>query len=58
MGAYLNPGKEAFEEAVNSEIFIDKTEMLGYLNTIVKTKHRAALFLGVDRKTFLKWASC
>lgn len=22
------------------------------------TAHRAALFLGVDRKTFLKWASC
>ena len=40
MGAYLNPGKEAFEEAVNSEIFIDKTEMLGYLNTIVKTKQK------------------
>jgi len=40
MGAYLNPGKEAFEEAVNSEIFVDKTEMLGYLNTIVKTKQK------------------
>ena len=24
----------------------------------VITAHRAALFLGVDRKTFLKWASC
>ena len=25
MGTYLNPGKTSFEEAVNSEIFIDKT---------------------------------
>jgi hypothetical protein len=46
MGAYLNPGKEAFEEAVNSEIFIDKTEMLGYLNTIVKTKQK---YISVSR---------
>ena len=40
MGTYLNPGKAAFEEAVNSEIFIDKTEMLGYLNSVVKTKQK------------------
>ena len=37
MGTYLNPGKTAYEEAVNSEIFIDKTEMLSYLNSVVKT---------------------
>lgn len=37
MGLYLNPGKEAFEEAVNSEIFVDKTEMMGFLNSFVKT---------------------
>lgn len=35
MGIYLNPGKEAFEEAVNSEIFVDKSEMISYLNTQV-----------------------
>ena len=40
MGTYLNPGKAAFEEAVNSEIFIDKTEMLSYLNSLVKTKQK------------------
>ncbi|MCR5295609.1 MAG: AAA family ATPase, partial [Lachnospiraceae bacterium] len=40
MGTYLNPGKAAFEEAVNSEIFIDKTEMLGYLNSVVKTRQK------------------
>lgn len=34
MGAYLNPGKAAYEEAVHSEIFIDKTEMLQYLNSV------------------------
>ena len=40
MGTYLNPGKTAFEEAVNSEIFVDKTEMLGFLNSVVKTKQK------------------
>ena len=40
MGTYLNPGKAAYEEAVKSEIFIDKTEMLGYLNSVVKTKQK------------------
>ena len=40
MGLYLNPGKSAFEEAVNSEIFIDKTEMIAYLNSVVRTKQK------------------
>lgn len=37
---YLNPGKTAFEEAVNSEIFVDKTEMIRFLNTVIKTKQK------------------
>jgi len=38
LGTYLNPGKTAFEEAVNSEIFVDKTGMILYLNSIVKNR--------------------
>lgn len=40
MGTYLNPGKMAYEEAVNSDIFIDKSEMIQYLNSLVKTKQK------------------
>ena len=40
MGTYLNPGKTAYEEAVNSEIFVDKTEMIMYLNSVIKTKQK------------------
>lgn len=40
MGQYLNPGKTSYEEAVNSQIFIDKTEMIAFLNTVVKTKQK------------------
>ena len=40
MGTYLNPGKKAFEEAYNSEIFIDKTEMINYLNSVACTEQK------------------
>ncbi|MBQ7564193.1 MAG: AAA family ATPase [Lachnospiraceae bacterium] len=40
MGIYLNPGYVLFEEAVNSEIFIDKTEMLLYLNSVLRTQKK------------------
>ena len=40
MGTYLNPGKADFEEAINSKIFVDKTEMIMYLNSVVKTKQK------------------
>lgn len=40
MGTYLNPGKESYLMAVNSEIYIDKTEMIQYLNTVVNTQQR------------------
>ena len=46
MGTYLNPGKRSFQMAVNSELFVDKTEMIQYLNTVVNTEQR---FVSVSR---------
>ncbi|SEA78297.1 PD-(D/E)XK nuclease superfamily protein [Pseudobutyrivibrio sp. ACV-2] len=40
MGIYLNPGTEKFEEAIRSEIFIDKTRMIDYLNSVIDTKQK------------------
>ena len=40
MGTYLNPGYKRFEFACNSEIFVDKTEMIVYLNTVINTNQR------------------
>ena len=40
MGIYLNPGGEAFEMAVRSEIYVDKTVMLAYLNKVLGTERR------------------
>ena len=38
MGKYLNPGTVKFHRTLNSEIYVDKTEAIIYLNSIVKTE--------------------
>ena len=38
MGTYLNPGYMKFQKALDSEIFVDKTEMIEYLNSLVNTE--------------------
>lgn len=30
MGIYLNPGNTAFQKAVNSSIYVDKTMLIAY----------------------------
>lgn len=40
MGKYLNPGTVNFEEALNSNIYVDKTDMIQYINSVVKTKQK------------------
>ncbi|MBE6100591.1 MAG: AAA family ATPase [Selenomonas ruminantium] len=40
MGIYLNPDGEAFEIAVQSDIYVDKTRMLAYLNSIIGKEQR------------------
>lgn len=40
MGTYLNPGKSSYEEAIRSEIFIDKSDMIPFLNSVVGTKQK------------------
>ena len=40
MGTYLNPGKRSYQMAVNSEIYVDKTELIGYLNAVIDTQQR------------------
>ena len=46
MGTYLNPGKQSFNIAVNSQIFVDKTDMICYLNSVITTQQR---FVSVSR---------
>lgn len=38
MGRFVNPDNYAFQKAVNSEIYVDKTGLLAYTNKVVDTK--------------------
>ena len=38
MGKYLNPGCVKFQKVLNSEIYVDKTEMISYINSVVNTE--------------------
>ena len=40
MGIYFNPDNEAFANAVNSRIYIDKTGLIDFLNNVVMTEDR------------------
>ena len=37
MGIYLNPGNEGFKSAIRSRIYIDKTGLLEYTNSVLDT---------------------
>ena len=40
MGLYVNPNNQGFCSAVNSQIYVDKTGMLEFLNSVVNTEQR------------------
>ena len=37
MGMFVNPDNSAFQVALNSEIYVDKTGMLEYTNKVINT---------------------
>ncbi len=40
MGIYLNPNHVEFQDAVNSDIYIDKTELIAYTNQKIRTSDK------------------
>ena len=38
MGIYLNPGNVVFQRALNSEIYVDKSNLLAYTNSVINTE--------------------
>ena len=40
MGIYVNPDNIDFQEALNSEIYVDKTELIKHTNSIIRTKNK------------------
>lgn len=39
MGNFVNPGNEAFQMTLNSEIYVDKTGLLSYTNKVMDTNN-------------------
>ncbi len=46
MGIYLNPENDGFWEAVNSKIYVDKTNLIACTNELVGTEQK---FICVSR---------
>lgn len=46
MGIYLNPKATGFQESVNSQIYVDKTGLISYTNSVVGTRQK---FICVSR---------
>lgn len=40
MGIYLNPDNTDFQEALNSEIYVDKTELIKHINSKIRTANK------------------
>ena len=40
MGTYLNPGAKALQQGRNSQIYVDKSELITYLNVVLDTERR------------------
>ena len=40
MGIFLNRGNEEFKKVLNSEIYIDKTDMLDFFNKVLDTEQQ------------------
>ncbi len=40
MGIYVNPRNTAFQEAVNSKIYVDKSMLIPYVNSVLHTKQK------------------
>ena len=38
MGMFVNPDNSAFQVALNTKIYVDKTELIEYTNSVLDTK--------------------
>lgn len=51
MRRFVNPGNAAFEVAVNSQIYVDKTGLLAYTNSVINTGQILLIGINYDKKT-------
>lgn len=46
MGRYVNPSNEGFKSAINTKIYVDKTGLIEFTNSILNTRQK---FISVAR---------
>ena len=46
MGFYINPGNDSFRKVMNSKIYVDKTELISYTNSVLDTEQ---MYLCISR---------
>ena len=51
MRRFVNPGNTAFEVAVNSQIYVNKTGLLAYTNSVINTGQILLIGINYDKKT-------
>ena len=42
MGSYFNPSNDGFKQALRSQIYVDKTGLIGFTNSILDTEQKFA----------------
>ncbi len=40
MGQFVNPDNTAFQRALNSKIYVDKTGLISYMNSVMDTEQK------------------
>ena len=40
MGRFLNPDNSVFQDVINTKIYVDKTELLDYTNSVINTTEK------------------
>lgn len=50
MGIYLNPGNQNFYEAVNKEIYVDKSLLIQQIEYLRTKMNNLTVYNSVDRK--------
>ena len=54
----MNPGNDKFQETLNSAIYVDKTELIAYTNSVIHGCHSEALFSGLKISSHRSFHDC
>ena len=49
MSTYVNPENTAFREAINSKIYVDKSEFISYTNSVLNTKQKKNIMFLMEK---------